>query len=299
MAKVKNSYQKARYTMIQQEKLYMAKIWTRQIIRDRYFDDEKDRLLADILKGTVILQQDIKARNSNHNGWLRDIEQVRKEILKGYHSPGKSFAKRLFRLTAIWKFYQILNSKNVYFPESLHDFLDAFDDIASIPEGLDSHDFVEDVGPLYEWDFNYYTKKSQARQKKREEEYDRDQKKRRQTWTEDASRPNWSDNTWSTWNEFFGDHNDFFGTGMPPGWQTHGAQLRRPDDWAYARMAAIPENKTWFEILDVKTNTSPKEVKKAYRLRSRATHPDHGGDANEFMMVAQAYEVYNKIKPGG
>lgn len=47
----------------------------------------------------------------------------------------------------------------------------------------------------------------------------------------------------------------------------------------------------YYEVLGVTKTASSDEIKKAYRKRSMETHPDRGGDENQFKEVAEAYEV--------
>lgn len=46
-----------------------------------------------------------------------------------------------------------------------------------------------------------------------------------------------------------------------------------------------------YEELGVAKDASTEDIKRAYRKRSRETHPDHGGDAEEFKALAVAYRV--------
>lgn len=46
-----------------------------------------------------------------------------------------------------------------------------------------------------------------------------------------------------------------------------------------------------YEELRVPPEASPEEIKKAYRKRARATHPDKGGKTEEFQAVNKAYQV--------
>lgn len=46
-----------------------------------------------------------------------------------------------------------------------------------------------------------------------------------------------------------------------------------------------------YEILGVSRDASDAEIKKAYRSRARAVHPDAGGDEEEFKHVQHAYQV--------
>lgn len=46
-----------------------------------------------------------------------------------------------------------------------------------------------------------------------------------------------------------------------------------------------------YEVLGVPRDATSDEIKRAYRERSRATHPDHGGDPEAFRAVKAAYDV--------
>ncbi len=46
-----------------------------------------------------------------------------------------------------------------------------------------------------------------------------------------------------------------------------------------------------YDHLGIKPGASKDEIKRAYRNKSRKTHPDHGGDAEEFKVVSKAYKV--------
>lgn len=46
-----------------------------------------------------------------------------------------------------------------------------------------------------------------------------------------------------------------------------------------------------YEILGVGNDFTKKELKSAYRDKAKASHPDHGGDKEEFQRVAKAYET--------
>lgn len=50
-------------------------------------------------------------------------------------------------------------------------------------------------------------------------------------------------------------------------------------------------NKDYYKVLGVDKKADTKEVKKAYRKRALETHPDQGGNKEEFAEVAEAYEV--------
>ncbi len=47
---------------------------------------------------------------------------------------------------------------------------------------------------------------------------------------------------------------------------------------------------TPYELLGVTPNTSPQDVKRAYRKLAQKHHPDNGGDYNTFQELAEAYE---------
>lgn len=46
-----------------------------------------------------------------------------------------------------------------------------------------------------------------------------------------------------------------------------------------------------YEVLGVEKNSSPEEIKKAYRKLSKEHHPDKGGDENKFKDIAAAYDI--------
>jgi curved DNA-binding protein len=47
----------------------------------------------------------------------------------------------------------------------------------------------------------------------------------------------------------------------------------------------------YYEILGVNKNSSPDEIKKAYRKLAMQHHPDRGGDADKFKEINEAYDV--------
>lgn len=58
------------------------------------------------------------------------------------------------------------------------------------------------------------------------------------------------------------------------------------------RVAVAPPaapRSSW-EVLGLAPGASLEAVKQAFRQRARSTHPDHGGDAAEFLVVRRAYE---------
>lgn len=55
-------------------------------------------------------------------------------------------------------------------------------------------------------------------------------------------------------------------------------------------------NKDYYKILGVDRNADTKAIKKAYRKRALETHPDQGGNKEEFAEVAEAYEVLSNAE---
>jgi curved DNA-binding protein CbpA len=53
----------------------------------------------------------------------------------------------------------------------------------------------------------------------------------------------------------------------------------------------MPRKRSHYEVLGVEKNAKPAEVKKAYRRKARAAHPDAGGDHEEMAEVNAAFEV--------
>lgn len=77
--------------------------------------------------------------------------------------------------------------------------------------------------------------------------------------------------------------------------------LRGIDRWgtkqiiaaAFSGFKALPENAggvKWWKVLDVDSDASGKEIKKAFKDRIKQAHPDKGGSTQEFQMVKKAYE---------
>lgn len=52
-----------------------------------------------------------------------------------------------------------------------------------------------------------------------------------------------------------------------------------------------PLSASAYDVLGVSTDASDDDLRKAYRLRLRQTHPDTGGDAAEFVRVQRAWEL--------
>lgn len=48
---------------------------------------------------------------------------------------------------------------------------------------------------------------------------------------------------------------------------------------------------TYYDLLGVEPDASQREVKAAFRRRSLSVHPDHGGSAEAFVRLQEAYEV--------
>ena len=50
------------------------------------------------------------------------------------------------------------------------------------------------------------------------------------------------------------------------------------------------EEDTHFEILGLKRSASQEDIKDAFRKKALETHPDKGGDEEQFKVVREAYE---------
>jgi DnaJ family protein A protein 2 len=48
---------------------------------------------------------------------------------------------------------------------------------------------------------------------------------------------------------------------------------------------------TFYDLLDISTDATEKEIKKAYRKKAMKHHPDKGGDPEEFKKISKAYQV--------
>lgn len=53
----------------------------------------------------------------------------------------------------------------------------------------------------------------------------------------------------------------------------------------------MAKKRTPYEVLGVDAGASAEVVKKAYRKKARAVHPDRGGDTAEFQVLAHAYSI--------
>ena len=51
-----------------------------------------------------------------------------------------------------------------------------------------------------------------------------------------------------------------------------------------------------YEILGVKPDATKDEIQKAYRKKSFAAHPDHGGSNKKMILVNAAFEVISKFR---
>ncbi|WP_292766504.1 DnaJ domain-containing protein, partial [Microbacterium sp. UBA3486] len=57
-----------------------------------------------------------------------------------------------------------------------------------------------------------------------------------------------------------------------------------------------PLSASAYEILDVDPTVDEVELRRAYRLRLRQTHPDTGGDAAMFIQVQRAWELVGTVE---
>jgi hypothetical protein len=53
----------------------------------------------------------------------------------------------------------------------------------------------------------------------------------------------------------------------------------------------VAQRQTHYEVLGIAPTASPRDIKSAYRKAARLTHPDHGGDAQDFARATLAYET--------
>jgi curved DNA-binding protein CbpA len=56
-------------------------------------------------------------------------------------------------------------------------------------------------------------------------------------------------------------------------------------------MEETEKERTLYDILGVHKTASKQKIKEAYKKRAKETHPDVGGDEDEFKLIAEAYEV--------
>ncbi|GGO62460.1 hypothetical protein GCM10010910_12610 [Microbacterium nanhaiense] len=56
-------------------------------------------------------------------------------------------------------------------------------------------------------------------------------------------------------------------------------------------MFTSPLSASPYEVLGVPAGAADEEIRRAYRVRARRTHPDVGGDAAEFIQVQRAWEI--------
>lgn len=54
---------------------------------------------------------------------------------------------------------------------------------------------------------------------------------------------------------------------------------------------ATARSKSYYDILGVAKNSTPQEIKKAYRKKALQHHPDKGGDEEEFKEITKSYET--------
>ena len=54
--------------------------------------------------------------------------------------------------------------------------------------------------------------------------------------------------------------------------------------------------KSYYEILEIEKDATQDEIKIAYKKKAKENHPDHGGDANKFVEVLEAYNTLKDPK---
>lgn len=61
---------------------------------------------------------------------------------------------------------------------------------------------------------------------------------------------------------------------------------------AFQGFAALPpaSDQAWWDVLGISRHAARHEIESAYRRRRSETHPDHGGNADEFHRVTRVYE---------
>jgi DnaJ family protein A protein 2 len=77
-----------------------------------------------------------------------------------------------------------------------------------------------------------------------------------------------------------------FGGGVPfehfmGGGREFSSQMRRPE----------ADTSEYYDLLGVDKNASESEIKKAFRKKAMKSHPDRGGDPEEFKKISEAYEI--------
>lgn len=89
----------------------------------------------------------------------------------------------------------------------------------------------------------------------------------------------------------------------------HVEALRGQDRWgvgtieqAFRGYMALPSigqsgGIKWWDVLGVPINSSPDQVKEAYRVLVKKHHPDVGGDTENFSRLAEAYRIFEMSMP--
>lgn len=91
---------------------------------------------------------------------------------------------------------------------------------------------------------------------------------------------------------------DPFRTDSAP-YGTYDGRYGDPEDWAqafhdrFADVLTLPDPDTAWSVLGLRPGASREDIKRAYRARAMATHPDvnPGADRAEFQRVQAAYET--------
>ncbi len=73
-------------------------------------------------------------------------------------------------------------------------------------------------------------------------------------------------------------------------------QLRRQIDDQIKVLSGTEVGLDPFEILGVKPNATKDEVKRAFRKKAYAAHPDRGGSNDEMIKVNAAYEAIIRVR---
>ena len=67
---------------------------------------------------------------------------------------------------------------------------------------------------------------------------------------------------------------------------------------AFTGFTALPSSaESWWGVLGVEPNARPVEIEAAYKRRRSETHPDNGGNADDFDAVQKAYEQATRSEP--